>query len=69
MALQYNNNGSWGSWRKVVDHLNFRALIPNATTSASGLMSKEDKTKLNDVVSQMQVLSTQFLSLQENKQI
>lgn len=49
MAARGKNNGGWQPWRKIVDHLNFRTLIPEATASASGLLSTGDKTKLNNL--------------------
>lgn len=49
IAVQGLNNGAWTVLRKVVDHLNFRNLIPEASTTQSGLMSAADKAKLNSI--------------------
>lgn len=49
-GLYYRTNGSGTivgrAWYKVVDNGNFRSIIPEAATNASGLMSAADKTKL-----------------------
>lgn len=44
--IRTNRNGTWTPWRLVVDSNNFASQAV-ATTSANGLMSSADKTKLN----------------------
>lgn len=65
IALRAKNNGVFQDWRKVVDHLNFRNLIPNATVSASGLMSSSDKKNSNSLyVRSFIVQATNTFSIQ-----
>lgn len=50
IALRGKNNGTFQAWRKVVDHLNYASLIPAATTTQSGLMTKEDKVNIESSI-------------------
>ena len=49
ISVRGNNNGTKTAWRRVLDESNYSTIMPAATTSAVGLMSAADKTKLDGI--------------------